>query len=395
MKLMMKKLQNSTKETRKMLRKFYYDYGAQLVFGVALSAVVILSYCLSRLIPSDVFEDTISPILHTAVLLAAAVGAIAVHRHTYDISARRSFVRAMIWWAVLELTLMLLDKVFGIPTLINDVRNITPLDMAIRNVFAILLIAYPMEVLYPKWLNWWRGILLAMPAFVVWVLDEWTEIDLRILMIIYPLILSGILISQIRLYRARCEDYYSSVENSAMRWIDIYLIMLIIIGISYFYMCFSNHPTRLFTQQWLVLAIIVYNTLQIVLRSKPWQETNDLEEEVVPEVPDTHVMESRAKLEAWMDEKKPYLNKDFCLVQLMEVLPMNRTYLSKFINTEYGCSFYQFVTNYRIEEAKRLMKENPDMKLQDVAEKSGFSSATVFGRIFRRETGVTPTEWHE
>jgi hypothetical protein len=243
MKLMMKKLQNSAKETRKMLRKFYYDYGALLVFGVALSAVVILSYCLSRLIPADVFEDTISPILHTAILLAAAVGAIAVHRHTYDISARRSFVRAMIWWAVLELTLMLLDKVFGIPTLINDVRNITPLDMAIRNVFAILLIAYPMEVLYPKWLNWWRGILLAMPAFVLWVLDEWTEIDLRILMIIYPLILSGILISQIRLYRARCEDYYSSVENSAMRWIDIYLIMLIIIGMSYFYMCFSNHAT--------------------------------------------------------------------------------------------------------------------------------------------------------
>ena len=49
--------------------------------------------------------------------------------------------------------------------------------------------------------------------------------------------------------------------------------------------------------------------------------------------------------------------------------------------------------NYRIEEAKRLMKENPDMKLQDVAEKCGFSSPTVFGRTFRRETGMTPKEW--
>lgn len=113
----------------------------------------------------------------------------------------------------------------------------------------------------------------------------------------------------------------------------------------------------------------------------------------MPVEKDAHLLELRAKLEAWMETTKPYLNKDFGLVQLMEVLPMNRTYLSKFINTEYDCSFYQFVTNYRIKEAKRLMREHPDMLLQDVADQSGFSSATVFGRIFRRETGVTPTEW--
>jgi len=289
----------------------------------------------------------------------------------------------------------LLERAFGILTLVTDVRTITPLDMALRNVFALLLLAYPMEVLYPRWLNWWRGLLILLPVFLIWGLNALTEVDMRILLIIYPLIFSGVLISQIRVYRLRCEDYYSTLENSAMLWIDIYLISMIIIGLSYFYLCFSSHPTRLFTQQWLVLGLLVYNTLQIVCRAKPWQETNDADEEVLPAEENTHLTESRAKLEAWMEAEKPYLNKDFCLVQLMEVLPMNRTYLSKFINTEYGCTFYQFVTNYRIEEAKRLMKECPDMKLQDVADRSGFSSATVFGRIFRRETGLTPTEWSE
>ena len=33
------------------------------------------------------------------------------------------------------------------------------------------------------------------------------------------------------------------------------------------------------------------------------------------------------------------------------------------------------------------------MKMQDVSEQSGFSSLTVFGRIFARETGLTPSEW--
>ena len=103
----------------------------------------------------------------------------------------------------------------------------------------------------------------------------------------------------------------------------------------------------------------------------------------------------RTNLETWMAEKKPYLNPEFRLVDLMQVLPMNRSYLSNFINTEYGCTFYQYVTNFRIEEAKRLMKEHPEMKLQEIAEQSGFSSAVVFSRTFVRETGVTPTEWQK
>ena len=77
------------------------------------------------------------------------------------------------------------------------------------------------------------------------------------------------------------------------------------------------------------------------------------------------------------------------------VLPLNRTYLSQLINTEYGCNFYQYVTNYRIEEAKRMMREHPDMKMQDISEQCGFSSPTVFARVFAKETGVLPREWSD
>jgi two-component system response regulator YesN len=78
---------------------------------------------------------------------------------------------------------------------------------------------------------------------------------------------------------------------------------------------------------------------------------------------------------------------------MMTVVPMNRTYLSQFIKEEYDCTFYQFVTNFRIEEAKRFMRAKPNMRVQEIAEHCGFSSPTVFGRVFARETGLTPTEW--
>jgi len=82
-------------------------------------------------------------------------------------------------------------------------------------------------------------------------------------------------------------------------------------------------------------------------------------------------------------------------MDLRAVLPMNRTYLSQFINDTYNCSFYQFVTRYRVEEAKRIMQENPEMKMADVAVRSGFSSRVVFSQIFSKETGMSPRDWNK
>ena len=103
--------------------------------------------------------------------------------------------------------------------------------------------------------------------------------------------------------------------------------------------------------------------------------------------------EQRATLNAWLESEKPYLNPDFQLMDLRQILPINRTYLSQFINAEYGCSFYQWVNGLRVKEAKRLKNEQPELKMQDIAERCGFSSSKSFTRSFLRETGLTPREW--
>jgi AraC-like DNA-binding protein len=80
-------------------------------------------------------------------------------------------------------------------------------------------------------------------------------------------------------------------------------------------------------------------------------------------------------------------------MDLRAVLPMNRTYLSQLINSTYGCSFYQFVNRYRIEEAKRLMQDHPEMKAGEIASRAGFSSREAFARTFTQVTGLSPREW--
>lgn len=146
---------------------------------------------------------------------------------------------------------------------------------------------------------------------------------------------------------------------------------------------------------WLLLLIIGYSTEQILFRQDPQFLEFEVEEETKENKESSAETnaEYRHILEEWMEKEKPYLNPAFRLLDLRQVLPLNRTYLSQLINSEYGCSFYQFVTHYRVEEAKRLLHEQPAMKMQDIAEHCGFSSPTVFARIFARETGKNPSEW--
>lgn len=373
----------------KQLRAWVYDHGSIALFAVMLTAVVCASIYLSRFIPVQVYETTITLALHLCIIFVCVAGAIVLNWHIYGIKARRVWQGSLILMALIEVSMMVAEKVFGISTIIFGVHTFEEQDLLVRDLIACLLLVYPTEVLFPKFLNVRRALQMAVPPFIIYLLNIWLHEDMRILLICYPLFLSGVLISNIRRYRKTMEENYSSVENIALPWVKVYLVMLTISGMLYIYLCFTNHPTRLFTQQWLVLALFTYNTVQIIARRNPWKEIPQDE----PEEVDSAWQDYRVALEDWMDKEKPYLNKDFRLQDLMRVVPLNRTYLSGFVNAEFGCNFYQFVTNYRIREAQRLMQDHPDMKLQDVAEQSGFSSASVFSRTFARETGSSPTEW--
>ncbi len=212
----------------------------------------------------------------------------------------------------------------------------------------------------------------------------------------------------VRAYQRWCEENYSSMENIDVQWIVRYLTMLAIAGLSFYFICFCYLPNRMFTQNWVLFLILAYTTEKVLFRPDPIALSRQAEETAPAEenestqptisnngndVKNDYFAGAKAKLEAYMAQTKPYLNPNFKLMDLRAVLPLNRSYLSQFINTEYGCSFFQYVMHYRIDEAKRLMKEQPAMKLEDIAKCSGFSSASVFSRTFTRETGTTPSAY--
>ena len=94
-----------------------------------------------------------------------------------------------------------------------------------------------------------------------------------------------------------------------------------------------------------------------------------------------------------MSEQHLFLNSNLKLNDVAVELSTNRRYISDCIKAHCGCTFSQYVNNLRIEYARNLMRNQPDVKMAAVALSAGFSNETTFFRAFKGITGQSPKEW--
>ena len=97
----------------------------------------------------------------------------------------------------------------------------------------------------------------------------------------------------------------------------------------------------------------------------------------------------------FMKEEKPYLNPELKQSELAEKLQLSLHQLSEVLNQTFKENFNSFINRYRVEEAKRLMKDakNKHSKVLAIAYESGFKSKTSFYRAFKALEGKTPAEY--
>ena len=376
------------------IHNLWLEYKSEFVFGVVIVLLTVLSYWLGTFIPEPVFENYINPIQYIGTSAVCFFGAYLLLTHSEHNRLRMSWAAVLLVWGSVDVVLSAMRYILHIK-MIGGIQS-DPLfnaSVTLGNTLAFMLFVYPTQVLRPGWLNWRRSVLLLLPMLVLGVVDYFVPVNLLPVIMIYPVIIFFTICRHIRKYRQWCEDNFSTLDDIDAQWIVRYLTMLALMGLAFYFIVFWYVPNRMFTQQWLFLLMFAYTTERVLYRPDPWKQ---LRSTAVDEQDDAAVPSNtdyRAMLEAWLEQDKPYLNPDFQLIDLRKVLPLNRTYLSQFINAEYGCSFYQWVNGLRISEAKHLMTEQPDRRIQDIADQCGFKSRRVFTQVFTRETGVTPSKW--
>lgn len=115
--------------------------------------------------------------------------------------------------------------------------------------------------------------------------------------------------------------------------------------------------------------------------------SNKIDEKLVKEI--------QEKINILFETRKIYTNPDLTLPILAKELNIRPQLLSQFINDNLNKSFTQFINQYRVDEAKRLLKESPQLKIDAVGFESGFNSSSTFYSSFKKITGKTPSNYQK
>lgn len=169
---------------------------------------------------------------------------------------------------------------------------------------------------------------------------------------------------------------------------DEYVFIWILSSIPFYsYLFYSYQNYLLFYEQ-------VENAFEQDIQSEEELLTNsETEHEIVSEkeIPRSYT-EFIERVDNWI-KTDGYVQQGLTIKKLSEILYTNRTYLSAYIKTTYKMTFREWITSLRLEYAKNILKEHPEINIQKLAESSGFLSQSNFIKLFSEKEGCTPAKW--
>lgn len=169
---------------------------------------------------------------------------------------------------------------------------------------------------------------------------------------------------------------------------DEYVFIWILSSIPFYsYLFYSYQNYLLFYEQ-------VENAFEQDIQSEEELLTNsETEHKIVSEkeVPRSYT-EFIERVDNWI-KTDGYVQQGLTIKELSEILYTNRTYLSAYIKTTYKMTFREWITSLRLEYAKNILKEHPEINIQKLAESSGFLSQSNFIKLFSEKEGCTPAKW--
>lgn len=101
------------------------------------------------------------------------------------------------------------------------------------------------------------------------------------------------------------------------------------------------------------------------------------------------------ELKTVMQKEKPYLNSTLKLPELSTRLELTQNQISQVINDLEGKNFSDFVNSYRIDLARELLLDSSEKRIIEVAYASGFNTKASFNGVFKKFTGMSPSQFKE
>lgn len=88
-----------------------------------------------------------------------------------------------------------------------------------------------------------------------------------------------------------------------------------------------------------------------------------------------------------------YWDQQLSINSMAERVSISPWYFSRIFNETTGSSFPEYVNNLRLDKAKEMLIQNMDVDINEISQKTGYSSSTYFTTSFKKKFGMTPSKW--
>lgn len=267
-------------------------------------------------------------------------------------------------------------------------------------VYALFMIPFLLSSVDVKYNAWVAAYHPGLPfrevtqQFDPWmfILTEW-HTELVLISLFFYLALCGGIIS--RSFREKKESFFRPESatlktlRSGVLQMTAFAILIVIVKL------FNVDDTgdHLFAA---FGSLIIYSTSFSVMKGSGFFKQTSLNEQLKYKNSSLTANQQEVlltKLKKIMVDEKPYLRSDFSQPDLAKACGISVHQVSQVINDGLGKNFFEWVAGYRVEEAKKLLIDRPNIKVEEIAEQVGYNSKSSFNTVFKKITGNTPSEY--
>jgi len=230
---------------------------------------------------------------------------------------------------------------------------------------------------------------------------------------IFPMMLTYCLFSfrEIYIYNKTIAQVSSMSYTSETKWLKTILIIMLLIvflNILQTQMSFVNIGRFEVSMEALVqigvLFLVNIITYQGLKSPQSFQQISDSDVEMsrsnelkngIASIDKNTLQKLAEKLEKYMKQDQPYLNPELNINTLAEAVEVPEKTISQTINHVIGSNFSDYVNSYRIADAKLKLEAGSEesLSIKEIMYDVGFNSRSVFNSVFKKKTGLTPSEY--
>jgi len=232
------------------------------------------------------------------------------------------------------------------------------------------------------------------------------ELASAVLYLLMQVYYSGLNALELRKLRRALKGYYDQDKSEILHWMTVSISSLALSGLMAPIAIFWSNGwllaysmTIFFTIFYSVISFYSYG----VDRARQ-KELNDAEESAeeagLNDDCDCNTLEETERLriekaiEHWIADGG-HLKNGINMAQVVKEVGVPRYQLTQWLKCTEWELFNPWLTHLRLEEAKKLLDEHADWSNDTIAERCGFSSRSYFQTVFKKSTGLSPSEYQQ